>query len=261
MRYLTLTRSLAFIDLETTGVSVMIDRIIELGMIKVHREGHRDVMVRRVHPGMPIPPESTQFHGITDADVAGSPPFAQVAGDVMAFIGDADLAGFNIVRFDLPMLRRELALAGHTLNLAGRAVVDAQTIFHRKVPRDLAAAYRLYCGKELRNSHTSYADVQACVDVLDAQLGVYADLPRTPHELSDLFTPPLVDVVDPDGRFVWEGREAVFAFGPDGIRGRPLREVASKDHAYLRWILRKDFPDRVKTIAQEALNGRFPSKG
>jgi DNA polymerase III subunit epsilon len=261
VRHLTLSRPLVFIDLETTGVSLTAARIIELGMIKVRPQGDRDVMVRRIHPGIPIPPESTQFHGIIDADVAGSPPFAEIASDVMAFIGEADLGGFNIVRFDLPVLRRELEGAGHTLSLTGRAVIDAQIIYHRKVPRDLAAAYRLYCGKELSNSHAAYADVDASIEVLDAQLGVYADLPRTPRELSDLFTPPLIDVVDPDGRFVWEGREAVFTFGPDGVRGRPLREVASKDHAYLRWILRKDFPSEVKTIAQDALAGRFPSKG
>ncbi len=261
MRHLILSQPLVFVDLETTGVSLSVDRIIEIGMIKVRAQGDRDVMVRRVNPGMPIPPESTQFHGITDADVADCPPFAQIAADVMAFIGDADLAGFNVVRFDLPVLRRELALAGHTLNLIGRAVVDPQIIYHRKVPRDLAAAYRLYCGKELANSHTAHADVDACLEVLDAQLGVYADLPRTPRELADLFTPRLVDTVDPEGRFVWEGREAVFAFGPDGVRGRPLREVAAKDHAFLKWILRKDFPALVKTIAQDAINGRFPSKG
>jgi DNA polymerase-3 subunit epsilon len=255
-----LSRPLVFVDLETTGVSLNAARIIELGLIKAHPDGGRDVMVRRANPGIPIPPESTQFHGITDADVADSPPFARVAPDVVEFIGDADLAGFNIVRFDLPMLRREMEGAGHPLSLTGRAVVDAQIIYHRKVPRDLSAAYRLYCGKELDNSHTAYADVAACAEVLDAQLGVYADLPRTPRELADLFTPPLFDAVDPDGRFVWEGREAVFTFGPDGVRGRPLREVAAKDHAYLKWILRKDFPAEVKTIAQDALDGRFPSR-
>jgi DNA polymerase-3 subunit epsilon len=189
-----LSRPLVFVDLETTGVDLTTDRIIELGMVKVHPSGDRDVMVRRVNPGMPIPAESTQFHGITDADVAFSPRFEQMASEVMAFVGDADLAGFNIVRFDLPILRRELEAAGHALGLVGRAVIDAQIIYHRKVPRDLAAAYRLYCGKELTNSHTAHADVDACIEVLDGQLGVYADLPRTPRELSDLFTPPLVDV-------------------------------------------------------------------
>jgi len=180
-------------DLETTGLDVATARIIELAMIKVYPGGDRDMIVRRINPGTPIPPESTRVHGIADADVADSPPFARVAAEVVAFIGDADLAGFNVVRFDLPILRRELALAGRTLRLVGRAVLDAQIIFHRREPRDLAAAYRRYCDKPLWNPHSAAADVDACLEVLDAQLGHYPDLPRTPPELADLFTPPLLD--------------------------------------------------------------------
>lgn len=189
MRHLALERPLVFIDLETTGVSPVTDRIVELAMIKVHPDGRRETITRRVNPGVPIPPESSRLHGITDADVAAAPVFARIADEVRAFIGDADLAGFNIHRFDLPVLPRELADAGRPLAMDGRAVVDAQVIYHRRVPRDLAAAYRLYCGKELVGAHGAAADIEACVEVLEAQLAVYPDLPRTPQGLAERFAP------------------------------------------------------------------------
>jgi DNA polymerase-3 subunit epsilon len=189
MRHLALERPLVFIDLETTGVSPVTDRIVEVAMIKVHPDGRRETMTRRVNPGVPIPPESSRLHGIADADVAGAPVFAQIAGEVLAFIGGADLAGFNIHRFDLPVLQRQLADAGRPLAMEGRAVVDAQVIYHRRVPRDLAAAYRLYCGKELTGAHGAAADNEACVEVLDAQLAAYPDLPRTPQGLAERFAP------------------------------------------------------------------------
>ncbi|MDR7554473.1 MAG: YbaK/EbsC family protein [Armatimonadota bacterium] len=260
MRHLHLQRPLVFIDLETTGISPTADRIVEIAMIKVHPDGRRETYLRRVNPGVPIPPESTRFHGITDADVAGAPSFAEIAAEVLAFIGDGDLAGFNIQRFDLPLLRRELSAAGCRLDMDGRAVVDAQIIYHRRVPRDLAAAYQYYCGKDLTQAHSAGADIAACVEVLDAQLAAYPDLPRTPHELDAYFTPRDPTWIDPEGRFVWQDDEAVVNFGPEGIRGRPLREVARRDPGFLQWILRKDFHPEVKLIVQDALAGRFPTR-
>jgi DNA polymerase-3 subunit epsilon len=260
MQYLRLQRPIVFVDLETTGISPTADRIVEIAMIKVHPDGRRETYLRRVNPGMPIPPEATRFHGITDADVASAPPFAAIAAEVLAFIGEADLAGFNIQRFDLPVLRRELSAAGCRLDMDGRAVVDAQIIYHRKVPRDLAAAYQYYCGKDLTAAHQAGADIAACVEILDAQLGAYPDLPRTPQELDAHFTPREPNFVDPEGRFVWQDDEAVVNFGPDGIRGRPLREVARRDPRFLQWILRRDFHPETKLIAQDALAGRFPTR-
>ena len=258
MRHLVLSRPLVFLDLETTGVNPASDRIVELSLIKVHPDGHRETMTRRVNPGIPIPPQSSRVHGITDADVAGAPPFAQVAPEMLAFIGDADLAGFNIQRFDLPIFLRELAQAGLRLDPNGRAVVDAQVIYHRKVPRDLSAAYRLYCGKELYDPHTAQADVEACLEILDAQLAAYPDLPRTPRELSDYFNPRDPNAVDPGGKFVWKNGEAFFAIGK--YLDRPLREVAAQDPDYLQWMLTSDFDQAVKDIARDALQGRFPKR-
>jgi DNA polymerase-3 subunit epsilon len=260
MQHLLLTRPLVFLDLETTGVNPAVDRIVELSLVKVHPLGLRETMTRRVNPGMPIPPQSSAVHGITDADVAGAPTFAQVASELLAFVGEADLAGFNVQRFDLPMLQRELVQAGLRLDLNGRAIVDAQVIYHRRVPRDLSAAYRLYCGKDLHDPHTAQADVEACVEILDAQLAAYPDLPRTPQELADLFTPPRdPNAVDPGRKFIWKNGEAAFNIGK--YKDRPLREVAAQDPEYLRWILGTDFDSSVKDIVQNALEGRFPSGG
>lgn len=260
MKHLALRRPLVFLDLETTGVNPASDRIVEIGLIKVHPDGRRETLTRRVNPGMPIPPASTRIHGITDADVAGAPRFAQIAAEVVGFIGDADLAGFNVQRFDIPVLHRELAMAGARLDMEGRAVVDAQVIFHRKEPRDLTAAYRYYCGRELEGAHGAQADVEACVEILDAQLAAYPDLPKGPQELADLFNPRDPNAIDPDGKFVWERGEAVLMFGPDGVRGRSLRDLAEKDRGFLEWILRKEFGPEVKAIVQEALLGRFPAR-
>jgi len=259
MRYLLLSRPLVFMDFESTGTNPLTDRIVELSMIRVWPDGRRETLTRRVNPGVPIPPETTRFHGIADADVAGAPTFAEIAPEILAFIGDADLAGFNVQRFDLPLLRRELSRIGQTLDLAGRAIVDPQTIYHRRVPRDLAAAYQYYCGKELVDAHHARADIEACVEILDAQLAIYADLPRTPRELFEHFTPRDPAAIDPDGRFVWRGEEVVLTFGPDDVRGRTLRDVAAQDRGFLEWVLRKDFHPEVKRIIQDALEGRLPT--
>lgn len=256
MQHLVLSRPLVFIDFETTGVNPVSDRIVELSLIKAHPDGRREVLTRRVNPEMPIPPESSLVHGITDADVAGAPRFVEIAPEVLAFVGNADLAGFNIRRFDLPMLLRELAVARQPLDMTGRAVLDAQVIYHRKVPRDLSAAYRLYCGKVLGDPHSAQADVEACLEVLDAQLAVYPDLPRTPQELHDHLHPRDANAIDPDGKFVWREDEAVFAFGAH--RDRPLREVAAQTPDYLEWMSSSDFDQMVKDIVREALQGRFP---
>ncbi len=260
MKHLALRRPLVFLDLETTGVNPASDRIIEVALVKVRPDGGLETLVHRVNPGVPIPPASTRIHGITDADIADSPRFAQIAPGVLGFIGDADLAGFNVSRFDIPVLHRELATSGLRLEMANRAVVDAQVIFHRKEPRDLAAAYRYYCGKELEGAHAAQADAEACLEILDAQLAVYPDLPRSPQGLADLFNPRDPNAIDPDGKIVWERGEAVLMFGPDGVRGRSLRDLAARDRGFLEWVLRKDFGPDVKAIVQDALLGRFPSR-
>lgn len=175
---LDLARPLAVFDLETTGLDVERDRIVEIAIVKMFPDGRRERYLQRVNPGVPIPPEAARVHGIRDEDVASAPGFSEIAAEVEHLLEGADLAGFNAARFDLPLLAAEFARAGRTLPLDGRAVLDAALIFHRKEPRHLAAALRFYCGRDLAGAHSADADAEACLDILEAQLARYTDLPR-----------------------------------------------------------------------------------
>lgn len=257
MKNLMLTRALAVVDLETTGLSIDRDRIVEISVLVVAPDGTRTSKTKRVNPGMPIPPEATAVHGITDADVAGEPRFAQIAASFLEFLGDADIAGYNIREFDLPFLAREFERAGKAFSVEGRAVVDAMEIFKRKERRDLAAAYRFYCDKSREDLHSADADVQACAEILDAQLGRYADLPRDPAALDALFRRGAPGL-DTGGKFAWQGAEVVVNFGK--MKGVPLRRIAAEDPSYLEWMIAKDFAPDTKEIARRALRGEFPAK-
>ncbi len=258
MRNLELRRPIVFLDLETTGLNVATDRIVEIALIKLHPDGRQEALVRRVNPGVPIPAEATRIHGITDADVAGEPRFAELAPELLSFIGDADIGGFNIARFDIPILQREISTSGERLEISGRAVVDAQAIFHRMEPRDLSAAYMRFCGKRIEGLHSAAADVEACIEVLDGQLDAYPDLPRTPRAIADYLNPRDPNGVDAEGKFLWRDGTVVFGFGKK--RGQPLSAVADDDPGYLRWILDGDFAEPVKEIVRSALEGRMPER-
>ncbi len=257
MNNLKLTKPLAVIDLETTGLSIDRDRIVEISVLVIAPDGTQTSKTKRVNPGMPIPPEATAIHGITDADVAAAPRFAQIAASFVEFLGDADIAGYNIREFDLPFLAREFERAEKPFSAEGRAVVDAMEIFKRKERRDLAAAYRFYCDKSREDLHSADADVQACAEILDAQLGRYDDLPREPAAIDALFrrgSPGL----DTGGKFAWQGTDVVVNFGK--MKGVPLRRIAAEDRSYLEWIIAKDFAPDAKEIARRALRGEFPAK-
>ncbi len=253
---LKLERPLVFFDLETTGTDPASDRIVEISAVKVAPGGERDARLRRINPERPIPPEATAVHGIGDDDVRDAPPFRAVARGLLDFLGDADLAGFNVLRFDLPLLERELADCGMDLRTAERHVVDAMAIFHRMEPRDLTAALKFYLGREHAGAHSAEADVLATVDVLAAQLERYPDLPDSVAALHDwqIRKPP--GAVDRFGKFVWKDGEAAFTFGKHA--GRTLREVAAEAPDYLQWILKADFPSDARALVRDALRGTFP---
>lgn len=179
MKNLRLERPIVFVDLETTGTDPAFDRIVEIAVLRIESDGRSELRTRRVNPERPIPPEATAVHGIRDEDVREAPTFRRIARSLLAFIGDADLAGYNLRRFDLPLLERELRACRLDLELSRRQVVDVMTIFHKKEPRDLAAAVRFYLKREHEGAHGAEADVQAAAEVLDAQLAAYEDLPRT----------------------------------------------------------------------------------
>jgi DNA polymerase-3 subunit epsilon len=255
---LLLERPLAFLDLESTGVSPERDRIVEIAILKVHEDGREELRCKRICPGMPIPPEATAIHGITDADVEHEPTFGQYAQGIDAFLHGCDLAGFGIMHFDLPLLRNELLRTRRIdFRWRERRVLDAMTIFHREHPRDLAAAVRLYCGHSFQAAHSAKEDVRAAMAVLLAQIDVHEQLPTTVDELHLILNAPHADWVDHDGRLVWIEGEAALGFGQH--KGRLLRDLVATESDYLEWVLRMDFPPDTHAIIADALHGRYPT--
>lgn len=254
MASLNLTRPIVCFDLETTGIDPATDRIVEISVLKVDPDGTRTVRTRRVNPGRPIPAGATAVHGIRDEDVADEPPFRQLARGLLELIGDADLAGFNVSRFDIPMLDREFRECGLDLGLSGRHVVDSMTIFHRMEPRDLSAATRFYLDRELTDAHSAEADVAASFEILEAQLARYEELPHGVGELDAWLRRVPDNAADSSGKFVMEDDRVVFNFGKH--RGKALAGIAAEAPDYLQWILGTDFPDDAKQLVREALDGQ-----
>lgn len=263
-------RPIVFFDLETTGTNIMNDRIVEISTVKIFPDGTRKDYTCRVNPEMHIPEEATAIHHISDADVANEKTFKQRADNLFIYLEGCDLGGYNIVKFDLPVLIREFQRAGLQFSTEGRRVVDAYAIFCRMEPRNLTAAYKFFCGKKLEGAHGAAADTMATVEVFEAQLkkygaGDYTELPENIEkfpenmdELAAFCSSQAPDWVDANGRFKWRGNEVVAAFGRHS--GTPLRTIAQEYPDFLRWILKADFPDDVKKIASDALIGKFPQK-
>ena len=245
---LILDRPLAVIDLETTGLDPSADRVVEVAVLTLLPHGKSELFHRRVNPGVPIPAGAAAVHGLSDADVAGAPPFAAVAPELFATLHGCDLAGFGIGTFDLPLLAAEFARVGLPFRVAGRRFVDALALYRRLHPRDLASAVREYLGRDHEGAHSAAADARAAAEVLDRQVARHG-LPATPAELHAA----LVEV-DVAARFRrGNSGEAVFAFGK--YAGRPLAEVAARDPGYLRWMLGRDFLDDVHDLVRRALAG------
>lgn len=249
---LKLKRPLAFFDLETTGVNISADRIVEISILKVLPDGSEMVKTLKINPGMPIPVESSMFHGIYDKDVVDAPAFKDVAAEVAEFINDADLAGYNSNKFDIPMLMEEFLRAGVDFSLSGRFFVDVQNIFHQMEQRTLKAAYRFYCNKDLENAHSAEDDARATYDVLRSQLDRYQDTEwkdksgnksvpvvndvEALHRFTNLSRP-----VDFAGRMVFnEQGEETFNFGKH--KGRTVESVFAMEPSYYSWMMQGDFP-------------------
>lgn len=256
MKNLQLDRPIVFIDLETTGLSLATDRIVELTVLKIHPDGIEEFRSARINPEIPIPTAATNIHGITNEDVADKPKFRQYASSLRDFLDDCDIAGFGVKRFDLPLLEAEFRRAGVEFLRRGRRILDTQVIYHKLDPRDLTAAYRKYCGKQLESGHTSEVDVRAAAEVLECQLDMHPELPRDIVGLHDFCNPGEANWIDAEGKFVWSEGEAILDFGQ--YKSKSLKEVASIDPDYLRWIASGDFSTQVREIAIMALNGEFP---
>ena len=255
---LVLNRPLVCVDLETTGVRVDRDRIVQMATASIFPDGRVTTWSSLVNPGQPIPPEATAIHGISDPMAASAPTFGQLVPTVAALLAGCDLAGFNVERFDRRLLAAEFRRAGVEDPTAGARVVDAYTIFIRHEPRSLDAALQFYGvqeGQATRQAHEASSDVEAAVAVLVAQLKTYSDVPRTVDALHDWLFPTDPNRIDADGKLVWRDGVATIAFGQQA--GTSLAELAVSDRGFLEWILRKDFSDEVKAIVEDALAGRF----
>lgn len=249
---LKLQRPLAFFDLETTGINVGSDRIVEIAILKAMPDGTEEIKTMRVHPGMPIPLASSLIHGIYDKDIADAPKFPEVANEIAAFIGDADLAGYNSNKFDIPVLLEEFLRAGVPFDMSDRKFVDVQNIFHQMEQRTLKAAYKFYCGEEIKNAHSAEADILATYHVLLAQLDRYADT-EFEDKQGNVSKPVVNDVsalheftnmnrvVDFAGRMVYnEDGEECFNFGKH--KGKRVEDVLDVEPSYYAWMKQGDFP-------------------
>ena len=243
---LNLKNPMVFFDLETTGVSITHDRIVEVSFLKVYPNGKEEIKSRRINPDMPIPPQATAIHGITDDDVKDCPTFKQVARSLADQLEGCDLAGFNSSRFDVPMLAEEFLRAGVDFDMSKRKFVDVQIIFHRKEQRTLEAAYAFYCNKQLENAHSAEADAMATYEVLKSQLDRYPDLSNDIDALSKEYS-SFNNNLDFAGRIILneEGVE-VFNFGKH--KGKPVLQVLKNEPGYYSWMMEGDFPLNTKQV-------------
>lgn len=257
-RFIKLDRPLAFIDIESTGTNVYVDRIVELAIVVLSTDNERRCHVYRVNPGIPIPAEVTRIHGITDAQVANCPPFPELAPRIAATLEGCDLSGYNLIRFDIPILIEEFRRAQVDIDLQTRRVFDAQRIFHRMEPRDLSSAVKFYCGREHTGAHGAEADALATLAVLEGQYARYPELPLDPDELHRFCSLRRPGSVDAAGRLKWVNREVTINFGRR--RGELLRDIVKNDPSFLKWMLNTDFPSDTKDIIRAAMRGEWPTQ-
>lgn len=241
---LNLKNPLVFFDLETTGINITQDRIVEMSFLKIYPSGKEEVKSKRINPERPIPKEATAIHGITDEDVKDCPTFKQIAKSLADQLEGCDLAGYNSSRFDVPMLAEEFLRAGIDFDMSKRKFVDVQIIFHKKEQRTLEAAYKFYCDKILENAHSAEADTIATYEVLKSQLDRYPDLVNEVEALSKEFS-SFNNNVDFAGRIVLNDKGVeVFNFGKH--RGKPVLEVFKNEPSYYAWMMDGDFPLNTK---------------
>lgn len=257
MPNLKLIRPLVVFDIESTGVSPRKDRIIELAAIKLMPDGGEISKCWLMNPGVPIPPETTAIHGISDEIVKDCPTFADKAEEIFEFFRGCDLSGFNADRFDIPCLEEEFARVGMAFAPSARKHVDVQRIYHKKEPRDLSAAVRFYLGRNHDGAHGAEADTRATLEVLKAQMSKYSDLPATVDEMDEYLVPHDPMNADRAGTLRWKDGELTVNFGKK--KGESLKKLLLNEPNYLKWILKGDFDTEVRMIVKDLLdNGRLP---
>jgi DNA polymerase-3 subunit epsilon len=254
---LQLTRPIAFIDLETTGVNLSTDRIVEIAIIKLMPDGSRLVKRKLINPEMEIPKESSDIHGITNDMVKDAPTFKQAGNEIKQYLENCDLGGYNSNRFDIPLLMEEFLRAGMDVDLSNRKMVDVQHIFYSMEPRTLSAAYKFYCQKELVDAHSAEADVSATIEVLLAQMDRYQQLGGSVESILSVIGEE--KIVDYARRFSFDDKGVeVFNFGK--YKGRAVGEVLKNEPHYYDWMMRGDFPLHTKQKLTEIMNRVFLKK-
>jgi len=250
---LKLTKPLAFIDLETTGINLGSDRVIEIAIVKILADGSRSVKRKLINPQMPIPKQSTDVHGITDDMVKDAPAFKEVAQELKQMLDGCDIGGYNSNRFDIPLLMEEFIRSEVEFDMKGRKLVDVQNIFHKMEQRTLSAAYKFYCNKNLEGAHSAEVDASATHEILEVQekLGAkverYAEWGITVDKFMKVVGEEVI--VDFARRFVMENGTEVFNFGKH--KGRPVADVLKSEPQYYDWMLKGDFPQHTKQKLRE----------
>ena len=265
---LNLKRPIAFLDLETTGIKVATDRIVEISIYRIEPDGSTELKTQRFNPEIPIPAEATAIHGISNEDVQDCPTFARQATEIARFLDRCDLAGYNSNHFDIPLLAEEFLRADVDFDLEGRHLVDVQNIFHKMEPRTLSAAYKFYCDKELTNAHSAEADTLATFEILKAQLDRYQEQPFEDRD-GKISHPVVNDIpslsrfsaknrnVDLIGHIVYNTKNVeVFNFGK--YKGKPVADIFAREPSYYDWIMKSEFPLYTKkVITKIKLRERF----
>lgn len=248
---LELKRPLVFFDLETTGLDLYNDRIIQIGAIKYFPDGKQIEYNQFINPNIPIPKEATEIHKITDEMVKDKPLIGDIAKELAEFFYDCDLGGFNIKFFDIPMLQNEFQRIGLSLDLEKVKIVDAMTIFKMKEQRTLAVAYEKYCGRKMENAHDAMADIRASVEVLEGQMKFYNDIPNTVEEIHEYCFPLDPNAYDLESKLRYINGELAINFGKN--KSRTLKELAQSEPGYLHWILGGSFSEKVKNAIRAIL--------
>ena len=255
-----LVKPLAIFDLETTGINITSDRIVEIAIIKVHLDGTEERYCQRVNPLIPIPKNISEIHGIYEEDILNEPTFAEIAETVVAFIGESDLAGYNSNKFDIPVLAEELMRVGSSFDISKRKFVDVQNIFHKMEQRTLGAAYQFYCKKDIENAHNALFDAEATWEVLKAQIERYEDLANDIPFLSEFSKAGNFNLLDFAGRLaIDENGNAIYNFGKH--KGKTIQEVSVIEPGYYGWMLDADFPLYTKQCLRKEMDKIKKVKG
>ncbi len=253
---LSLTRPICFIDLETTGINVSTDRIVEIAIVKINIDGTKHVKRRLVNPEMPIPKASSDVHGISDDMVKDAPSFKALANEIKQFMEGSDIGGYNSNRFDVPMLNEEFLRAGISVDIEGRKLLDVQKVFHMMEQRTLGAAYQFYCHKTLQDAHTAEADATATWEILEAQIERYPQIGNTVESIVKFTGED--EIIDFARRLIYDNGVAVFNFGKH--KGKPVTQVLKEEPQYYDWMMKGDFALHTKQKLTEILNKSILNK-